>query len=85
MSDYHIPVLKNEALEILNVKPDNWYIDCNLGGGGHTDTPVVLLRSVTTIWLTGVTLLQKFCGHRLYKVVVSLVQFANDGSSAGRG
>jgi 16S rRNA (cytosine1402-N4)-methyltransferase len=37
MSDYHIPVLKNEALEILNVKPDNWYIDCNLGGGGHTE------------------------------------------------
>lgn len=25
-----------EALEYLNVKPNQWYVDCNLGGGGHT-------------------------------------------------
>lgn len=36
MSKYHIPVLKNETVEILNIKVGEWYIDCNLGGGGHT-------------------------------------------------
>lgn len=34
--DYHIPVMIKEAIEFLNIQPDNWYVDCNLGGGGHT-------------------------------------------------
>ncbi len=25
-----------EALDYLNIQPGQWYIDCNLGGGGHT-------------------------------------------------
>lgn len=25
-----------ETLELLNIKRDHWYVDCNLGGGGHT-------------------------------------------------
>lgn len=37
MSKYHIPVLKNETIEILNIKSGEWYVDCNLGGGGHTE------------------------------------------------
>lgn len=37
MSDYHIPVLQKEAIDILNIKADHWYIDCNLGGGGHSE------------------------------------------------
>ncbi len=32
----HIPVLLNEALEYLQVKPDGIYVDCTLGGGGHS-------------------------------------------------
>ena len=36
MSDYHIPVMLKEVLELLNIQKDHWYIDCNLGGGGHT-------------------------------------------------
>lgn len=35
MSDFHIPVLLNEVMDYLKVKPDSWYLDCNLGGGGH--------------------------------------------------
>lgn len=36
MSTYHIPVLKEETVRLLDIKPNNWYLDCNLGGGGHT-------------------------------------------------
>src|SRR5215210_5830073 len=37
MSDYHIPVMLDEVLKYLDIKKDQWYIDCNLGGGGHTE------------------------------------------------
>lgn len=37
MSNYHNPVMLKEAIKILNIKPGAWYIDCNLGGGGHTE------------------------------------------------
>lgn len=33
---YHIPVLVNEILEILNVSEGKKFIDCTLGDGGHT-------------------------------------------------
>ncbi|MSE05458.1 16S rRNA (cytosine(1402)-N(4))-methyltransferase RsmH [Lactobacillus salivarius] len=32
----HITVLLNEAVDGLNIKPDGTYIDCTLGGGGHS-------------------------------------------------
>lgn len=36
MSVYHIPVMAQETIDLLQVKKDCWYIDCTLGGGGHT-------------------------------------------------
>ncbi len=36
MQYQHIPVLKKEALQLLNVKPGRNYIDCTLGGAGYT-------------------------------------------------
>src|SRR3989344_7779719 len=36
MSNYHIPVMPKETIDLLKVKKDHWYIDCSLGGGGHT-------------------------------------------------
>lgn len=32
----HIPVMANEVLELLEVKEDKWYVDCTIGGGGHS-------------------------------------------------
>lgn len=35
-SDYHIPVLFQETIDALNIKPDGVYVDCTFGGGGHS-------------------------------------------------
>ena len=35
MSDYHVPVMLNEAIEGLAIKPDGVYVDATFGGGGH--------------------------------------------------
>ena len=32
---YHIPVLLQEAVDALCIKPDGLYVDCTFGGGGH--------------------------------------------------
>ena len=34
--DYHTPILLNESINWLNIRPYGVYIDCTLGGGGHT-------------------------------------------------
>ncbi len=33
---HHIPVLFNEAIESLQIKPNGIYVDCTSGGGGHS-------------------------------------------------
>ena len=33
---YHVPVLLQESLDGLQVKPDGIYVDCTFGGGGHS-------------------------------------------------
>jgi 16S rRNA (cytosine1402-N4)-methyltransferase len=35
-SDYHVPVLFQESIDALNIKPDGVYVDCTFGGGGHS-------------------------------------------------
>lgn len=35
MSDFHQPVLLKEVLEFLNPQPNQNFIDCTVGGGGH--------------------------------------------------
>jgi 16S rRNA (cytosine1402-N4)-methyltransferase len=36
LNNYHIPVLLNEAIAALNIKPNGVYVDCTFGGGGHS-------------------------------------------------
>ncbi len=46
MADYkHIPVLLNEAIESLNINPDGIYVDCTLGGGGHSSEILKRLKN----------------------------------------
>ena len=33
----HTTVLLNEAVDGLNIKPDGIYVDCTLGGAGHSE------------------------------------------------
>ncbi|HEY0750802.1 MAG TPA: 16S rRNA (cytosine(1402)-N(4))-methyltransferase, partial [Chitinophagaceae bacterium] len=35
-SNYHVPVMLEEAIKYLNIKPDGIYVDCTFGGGGHS-------------------------------------------------
>lgn len=35
-SPYHVPVLFHETIGALQIKPEGIYVDCTLGGGGHS-------------------------------------------------
>lgn len=39
----HYSVLANECMELLDIKPDGVYVDCTLGGAGHTRLILSLL------------------------------------------
>ena len=41
----HISVLLEETIEGLNIKEDGIYVDCTLGGGGHSQE---ILKRLTT-------------------------------------
>ena len=42
---HHIPVLFNESIDSLNIKPDGIYVDCTSGGGGHS---TAIAKQLTT-------------------------------------
>ncbi|WP_270749545.1 16S rRNA (cytosine(1402)-N(4))-methyltransferase RsmH [Fusobacterium hominis] len=37
ISEYHIPVLYHECIDNLVINKDGVYLDCTLGGGGHSE------------------------------------------------
>jgi hypothetical protein len=46
--NYHTPVLLNEAVEGLNIKPDGIYVDCTFGGGGHSHAVLQFRKTLGT-------------------------------------
>ncbi len=36
MSTYHTPVLLEESVSALSIKPSGIYLDATFGGGGHS-------------------------------------------------
>lgn len=52
MSEFkHIPIMLNEVIDGLNIKPDGVYADLTLGGAGHS---IEILKRLTTGHLYGV-------------------------------
>lgn len=49
-NSYHIPVLVNEVIEGLAIKPNGVYLDVTFGGGGHTRA---ILQSDPTVKVIG--------------------------------
>lgn len=50
MDFHHIPVLLNETIQALNLRPDGLYADGTMGGGGHSGE---IARQLTTGRLIG--------------------------------
>ena len=42
---HHVSVLLKETIDGLNIKEDGIYVDCTLGGGGHSQE---ILKRLTT-------------------------------------
>jgi 16S rRNA (cytosine1402-N4)-methyltransferase len=42
---HHIPVLFNETIDSLDIKPDGIYVDCTSGGGGHSSAIASRLKN----------------------------------------
>ncbi|WP_304340746.1 16S rRNA (cytosine(1402)-N(4))-methyltransferase RsmH [Metaclostridioides mangenotii] len=45
MEFHHVSVLLNECIDGLNIKPDGVYVDCTMGGAGHSKEIVKNLSS----------------------------------------
>lgn len=46
---YHVPVLLEETIESLAIKPDGVYVDGTAGGGGHSSEILIRLESGTLV------------------------------------
>ena len=42
---HHIPVLLDEVIKMLNIKPEGIYMDCTIGFGGHSESILNKLNS----------------------------------------
>lgn len=45
MDKIHVPVLLNQSIDSLNIKPNGFYVDCTLGDGGHSQAILKQLSS----------------------------------------
>ena len=66
----HQPVLLNEVIEFLNVKPDGVYLDCTGGAGGHSQAILGQLSSSGKMFV---------CDYHKNTVQRLTEKFADDG------
>lgn len=66
----HQPVLLNEVIEFLNVKPDGVYLDCTGGAGGHSQAILGQLSSSGKMFV---------CDYHKNTVLKLKEKFADDG------
>ena len=76
----HIPVLFNETIDALNIRPDGIYVDCTAGGGGHSAAVLERLTSGRLIAIDQdpdaiATLEKRFAGND--KVIIVHDNFVN--------
>ncbi|MBE5745939.1 MAG: 16S rRNA (cytosine(1402)-N(4))-methyltransferase RsmH [Clostridiales bacterium] len=45
----HLPILKDEIIDLLNIKPNGVYVDCTVGGAGHSSAICEKLSSDATL------------------------------------
>ena len=78
MGELHTPVMLDEVLEWLNVRPDGIYIDATLGAGGHSAAIAARLSSGQLISLDRDALALQIARERLQEFAskVSFVQTA---------
>ncbi|MBN1980314.1 MAG: 16S rRNA (cytosine(1402)-N(4))-methyltransferase RsmH [Chitinivibrionales bacterium] len=66
-SVYHIPVLLDEVIQGLAIRPDGVYIDCTVGGGGHFFRMVEAVTAGTVLGIDrdgdAIAQVQKHCGR----------------------
>lgn len=81
MSEFkHIPVLFEETIDSLNIKPDGIYVDGTAGGGGHSEA---ILKRLTTGKLISIDQdpdAIKACTERLSKYPGSIILRGNFSS-----
>lgn len=81
MSEFkHIPVLFEETIDSLNIKPDGIYVDGTAGGGGHSEA---ILKKLTTGKLISIDQdpdAIKACTERLSKYPGSIILRGNFSS-----
>ncbi|MDY4709084.1 MAG: 16S rRNA (cytosine(1402)-N(4))-methyltransferase RsmH [Eubacteriales bacterium] len=73
----HTPVLLSECIEGLNVRPDGIYVDCTLGGGGHSGEILKRLGSGKLIVIDKDADAIEFASERL-KAYKDKVTFVHD-------
>ena len=79
MNFEHVSVLLNECIEGLNIKSDGVYVDCTLGGGGHSSQ--IVKRLSDNGMLIGIDQ-DSNQSHQFAQVAALAVLF--QGSAAGK-
>lgn len=73
----HIPVLQKEVLDYLNPKPNENFIDCTIGGGGHTTA--ILRRNGPGGRLLGIEIDSEICKRLEEQMAEFLISLNSKG------